>query len=259
MVCRYRFPTAVSRPRLISFPGRTSILQTRAQFWTSYAGILYHPVFVYFHSLFIAFTLTILFSLLAPIGQYRNLYTQPSRGKRFRKRKPTDTATPVIPPPSPPSLNLFITIGLNSTNRHLESMTVLPAEKTPSKPRLLAVFVCRSDSQPSQLHSHLPVLCNIASQSSPEHTVRLVQLPKGAEARLTTSLAIPQVGFLGLMEGAPGSTSLLHFLEEKVPAIEVPWLSGSLGYQPTVIRAMKTIAPPTKKTVVRVDTTDKTG
>lgn len=202
--------------------------------------------------------LTIIFSLLAPIGQHRNLYTQPSRGKRSRKLKPIDTVTPVIPPPSPPELNLFITIGLNSTNRHLESMTVvLPVEKAPSKPRLLAVFVCRSDSQPSQLHSHLPVLCNIASRSSPEHTVRLVQLPKGAEARLAISLAIPQVGFLGLMEGAPGSTSLLHFLEEKVPAIEVPWLEGYLGYQPTVIRAMKTIAPPTKKTVVRVDAIDK--
>lgn len=222
--------------------------------------VYYTTLFLYIlHSLFIAFTLTILFSLLTPIGQHRNLYTQPSKGKRSRKRKPTNTATPVIPPPSPPELNLFITIGLNSTNRHLESMTVvLPAEKIPSKPRLLAVFVCRSDSQPSQLHSHLPVMCNIASQSSPEHTVRLVQLPKGAEARLTTSLAIPQVGFLGLMEGAPGSTSLLHFLEERVPAIEVPWLSGSLGYQPTVIRAMKTIAPPAKKTVVRVGTTDKT-
>lgn len=201
-------------------------------------------------------------SLLAPIGQYRNLYVQPSKGKRSRKRKRAHLidAAPVMPPPPPPELNLFLTIGLNSTTRHLESMAaMLPTEGTLPKPRLLAVFVCRSDSQPSQLHSHLPVLCNIASRSSPEHTVRLVQLPRGAEARLTSSLAVPRVGFLGLMEGAPGSTLLQSFLEEKVLAVRVPWLEGSLGYRPTVIRAMKTIAPPAKKTVIQVDNTGKTS
>lgn len=133
------------------------------------------------------------------------------------------------------------------------------AGEAPSSPRLVAVFVCRSDSQPSQLHTHLPLLCNIASRSSPKRIVRLVQLPKGMEARLAASLAIPQVGFLGLIEGAPGSASLLRFLEENVPAVKVPWLEDSLEYQPTTVRAMKTIAPPShkKKTIVRVDSIEK--
>lgn len=88
--------------------------------------------------------------------------------------------------------------------------------------------------------------------------MRLVQLPRGAEARLAASLVIPQVGFLGLIEGAPGSTLLLRFLEEKVPVVKVPWLEGLIGYQPTVVRAMKTVAPPqSKKTIVRVDSTEK--
>lgn len=119
---------------------------------------------------------------------------------------------------------------------------------TRTNPRILAVFVCRSDSQPSQLHAHFPLLCNVASRPFPERPVRLVQLPKGAEVRLAASLAIPQAGFLGLMEGAPGLSSLLRFLDEKVPAVKVPWLGGSLGYQTTSVKAMKTIAPPPRKT-----------
>lgn len=257
MVCIYEFPTAAPRP-WTNFFSRPNINITDQDTVLD----LLCRYFTFTHAIILLFSSLTILSLLAPIGQHRNLYTQPLKGKRSRKRKrvpPIDNAISIIQPPSPPELNLFLTIGLNSTTRHLESMAaVLPAENTPSKPRLLAVFVCRSDSQPSQLHSHLPVLCNIASRSSPEHIVKLVQLPRGAEARLTASLAIPRVGFLGLMEGAPGSTSLLHFLEEKVPGIKVPWLEG--GFQPTAIRAMKTIAPtPTKKKIVRVDRTEKVG
>ncbi|KAH0608475.1 uncharacterized protein H6S33_001609 [Morchella sextelata] len=217
--------------------------------------------------------LDLLCSLLEPIGQHRNLYIQPSKGKHSRKRKreflsnASAASVSSIPPPSPPELNSFLTIGLNSTTRHLESMAkALPTETTAPRPRL-AVFVCRSDSQPSQLHSHLPLLCGIVSKASPGLPIRLVQLPKGAQARLETSLAIPQAGFLGLMEGAPGSTVLLQFLDENVPAIKIPWLEGFPGYQTTMIKAMTTTAPQSKKgqkeyavkKVVRVDRSDKPG
>lgn len=85
--------------------------------------------------------------------------------------------------------------------------------------------------------------------------------------RLETSLAIPQVGFLGLVEGAPGSSALIQFLDDNVPAIKIPWLEGFPGYLATMIKAMKTTAPPPKKTqkeysvkeLIRVDRADKTG
>lgn len=58
---------------------------------------------------------------------------------------------------------------------------------------------------------------------------------------------------------------LLQFLDKNVPAIKIPWLEGFPGYQTTMIKAMTTTAPQSKKAqkeyevkkVVRVDRSDK--
>lgn len=115
-------------------------------------------------------------------------------------------------------------------------------EPSPRRP-MGAVFVCRADSQPPQLHSHFPVLCGLAEGKGKEvggHPVRLVQLPKGANARLAASLGIPRVGFLGIMEGAPGSSPLMSFLDRTVPPVRIPWLDRGFEYRRAKIKAMKT-------------------
>ncbi|KAL7275753.1 RNase P and RNase MRP subunit [Rhizina undulata] len=224
--------------------------------------------------------LELLCSLISPIGQHRTLLT-PSKGKRSRKRKRAAAEVEKIIEgdlPSAPEIASYVTLGLNATTARLEALASLSApntlatfeqtSNTTSLPKwasvrtgtsngpLRAVFVCRSDSQPSQLHAHIPLLCGIASRSTgkgdgeeaqqTKKPVRLIQLPKGSDARLSAALGISRTGFLGLMDEAPGSRALLDFIEKSVGEITIPWLSQTEGasYHPTIIKTLKSTAPP---------------
>ncbi len=221
------------------------------------------------------------FRLLGPIGQYRSIHVVPSKGKKRKKRKRKD----VLPAEKTidqdqsnnvekmaldyPHLLQYITVGFNSTTRHLELLAqssmpnilndVLPhiesndanigskrMEKVEQQLKpLVAVFVPRED-QPSILHSHLPLLTTTASlASSPSLKARLVSLPKGAVEKLRAALGIPRVGLVGLMEDAPGSVPLVKFVREHVPLVEVPWLQevGTGAYLPVEIKSIQTSAP----------------
>lgn len=151
-----------------------------------------------------------------------------------------------------------LTVGFNSTVRHLENLAhrASPASRTPLAmhvsphpipassidPELrkqtsiedpnpiplrhmAAVFVPRS-SQPSVLHSHLPLLVYTASLAHPlSPQTRLVTLPKGCETRLAVALGLPRVNFVGLMDGdVAGAAELVELVREAVPVVDVPWL-----------------------------------
>jgi hypothetical protein len=112
-----------------------------------------------------------------------------------------------------------------------------------------AIFVPRS-SQPPILHSHLPQLVATASAANPElPATRLVQLPKGCEARLSEALRLPRVSFIGLLDGAPHSKSLVDTVREGVPVIEIPWLEEAKKsvYLPLKINAIESFVPVAKK------------
>lgn len=168
-----------------------------------------------------------------------------------------------------PDLINFVSIGFNSTTRHLETLaqqaapSLLIADKTDpviagkismsqktgqsgaqismQKP-LLAVFVpCIKES--SKLYSHLPVLVKKASMAFPHvPAIRLVTLPLDAETRLSEALKIPRVGLIGLECDAPGVSALAEVIRANVPELIVPWLQESKAgaYLPTDI---KTIHP----------------
>jgi hypothetical protein len=112
-----------------------------------------------------------------------------------------------------------------------------------------AIFVPRS-SQPSILHAHLPQLVVTASLAHPElpHT-RLVQLPKGCDGRLCEALGLPRVSFIGLLDGAPHSKSLIDLVQECVPEIETPWLQEAKKsvYLPVKINVIESFVPVPKK------------
>lgn len=104
-----------------------------------------------------------------------------------------------------------------------------------------AIFVTQA-SQPPILRAHLPQLVTTASLANPELPVtRLVQLPKGCEARLSKALALPRVSFIGILDGAPHSKSLVDLARECVPIIEIPWLEEAKKsvYLPLKINAIE--------------------
>ena len=104
-----------------------------------------------------------------------------------------------------------------------------------------AIFVTQA-SQPPILGVHLPQLVTTASLANPElPATRLVQLPKGCEARLSEALALPRVSFIGILDGAPHSKSLVDLARECVPVIEIPWLEEAKKsvYLPLKINAIE--------------------
>jgi hypothetical protein len=112
-----------------------------------------------------------------------------------------------------------------------------------------AIFVPRS-SQPPLLHAHLPQLVTTASLANPElPATRLVQLPKGCEARLSEALGLPRVSFIGILHGAPHSNSLVDLVRDCVPEIEVPWLEEAKKsvYLPLKVNAIESFVPVAKR------------
>ena len=110
---------------------------------------------------------------------------------------------------------------------------------------LAAVFVPRV-GHPPILHVHLPMLCKLASIAFPQSLpIRLVSLPKGAEERLASSLCIPQVGLVGIIEGAPGSAPIIDYVRQHVQAVQIPWPEKVLSglYLPVEIKTIRTTDP----------------
>jgi ribonuclease P/MRP protein subunit POP3 len=122
-------------------------------------------------------------------------------------------------------------------------------KRAPINAHFSVIFVCRS-YQPTILHDHLPQLITTASLAHPElPATRLVELPKDSDARLCKALSIPRVSFIGILEGAPSSKSLVDLIRECVPEIEIPWLQQAKEskYLPVKINAIETFSTVVKK------------
>lgn len=112
-----------------------------------------------------------------------------------------------------------------------------------------AIFVLRS-SQPAVLHAHLPQLIATASLAHPQLLpTKLVQLPKGCDARLCAALGLSRVSFIGILEGAPYSKTLLDLVRESVRDVEIKWLQEMQTplYNPVKINMIESFAPVVKK------------
>ncbi|GAB7349824.1 hypothetical protein MBLNU459_g0531t1 [Dothideomycetes sp. NU459] len=207
-------------------------------------------------------------SLLEPIGRFRDLHRRPpSDGicKTNRKRRrasknahrlaPTPelldkAAKPLEQPLEQPPLLQAITIGLNSTSRHLEeqsSQFVLKALSeeqvskqsqaseeqptgSPGRGCLAAVFLPKAASD--VMYAHLPSLCYTASLvCGDSQGIRLILLDPSTERRLASTLGIPRAGVVGIMEDTPGAAPLLDYVREIVPTVELPWMTKAFrGY-----------------------------
>jgi ribonuclease P/MRP protein subunit POP3 len=185
-------------------------------------------------------------SLLGQIGRHRSAHTTSSKGKRSKKRKRTEnpiqeaSSTLELPPP-PPAIQKHVTIGLNSTIRHLQSLlqpqdlqTHL-VEQTASQddpklnketepPERLAATFLTETATTHLPYSHLPTLTALASTRHPSlPKIRLVQLKTAAEATICEAIGLPRAGVVGVLAGAPGAGPLLEYVRETVDAVDVPW------------------------------------
>lgn len=202
----------------------------------------------------------LLCQLLEPIGQHRREYLKPSRGSssRKRKRKAVQHATPT---PPTPAISSHITLGFNTTIRHLESLSAISRPQPLGGPTLeqsksigqlaplSAVFVCRA-GLPSILTSSLPLLTATASLAFPEEPpTRLIQLGKIAGNRLAQALHQPTVGFIGLRSDTAIAKNLIALVRDRVQPVDVPWLREAVSttYLPVKIKQTEVQVGPKKK------------
>ncbi|KAI1365185.1 hypothetical protein F5Y08DRAFT_188741 [Xylaria arbuscula] len=208
--------------------------------------------------------LELLCTLLSPIGHYRSQYIHPSKGNRARKRKRKGPSDQEMAPPVPPvpEVHAYVDIGLPCVSRCLQkTASAAPITRGDSQPDkgseqtsagrfYSAIFVARS-GQPNALSSHLPQMAAVAPKSHPlQPPIRLVELPRGCEARLCESLGIPRVSCIGICVGAPNSSALIDFTREHVAMIKAPWFQEATDgeYRPTKINSILTVIGVSKKT-----------
>ncbi|THZ09746.1 hypothetical protein D6C95_01054 [Aureobasidium pullulans] len=189
--------------------------------------------------------LGLLSSLLEPIGRHRAAHTVKSSAKKSNKRKRTseqDTDPAVNPQPQEPEILKHLTVGLNSTSRHLEAeaafskfeQTSVPDKETKAteqatRKRMGVVFLTKPKD--NLVYAHLPLLCYASSGAEKEksqHT-RLVLLDPACERTIATAMGLPRAGVVGLFDDAPGAAPLLEYIRDNVALVEVPWLEQALS------------------------------
>jgi ribonuclease P/MRP protein subunit POP3 len=142
-----------------------------------------------------------------------------------------------------PEILKYLTVGLNTTSRHLETEAALSkpgalvsvdkekeAEKT-SRKHLAVVFLPKP--RDNLVYSHLPLLCytSSATQKDKVQRTRLVLLDPSCERTIATAMGTPRAGVIGVFDDAPGALSLLEYVRDNVDPIEVPWLEKALSGQ----------------------------
>ncbi|KAJ5054461.1 uncharacterized protein L3040_000735 [Drepanopeziza brunnea f. sp. 'multigermtubi'] len=211
------------------------------------------------------------------------------RKRAEEKRAGMIAESPPIPPL--PEISQYVVVGLNSLTRHLEALSQKskpqqqisnpnqdvdvenspaaqlppPAQgETTAKPEnpaqskhFSAIFLPTSLSihpRASILSAHLPALAHTASLAHPSlPATRLVQLPVDSEARLCEALGLPRVSFIGLVEGAPHSKSVVDVVRGGVKEVEVNWLeeAGVAVYKKVRIEAVETFIGAGKEKVAK--------
>lgn len=148
----------------------------------------------------------------------------------------------------PPEIQSSLTVGLNSTTRHLEELAAysslsdlkrLPGYDTPGEAKtqeepplkhVELVFLPRPKHH--VVHAHLPTLSLTASNAHPHCAkTRLIPLSADAEPKLAKLLGLPRVGVIGIIEGAPVPRPLIDYVTNHVQEVSVPWLDESCQYQ----------------------------
>ncbi|KII94068.1 hypothetical protein PLICRDRAFT_36303 [Plicaturopsis crispa FD-325 SS-3] len=173
---------------------------------------------------------------------------------------PTDqpSATAADDPPRPPRIMKNLTVGINAVTKRLEtqlkasrqSVVISSSGAIASGEQQLplkTIFICRADVDPPLLVNHIPQLVSTWNSSASAHsssvtlmdTIKLVPLPKGAEATLAESLGLRRVAILAFDNESP-SLAPLNELLNSIPVLTTPW---TLPPQSSTSRPAKTLVP----------------
>jgi ribonuclease P/MRP protein subunit POP3 len=167
-------------------------------------------------------------------------------GKRSKKRKRTsekNAAPAVESKPVEPKILEYLTVGLNTTSRHLETEAALSKSGAPTTEykeskaelatgnRLAVVFLPKP--RDNLVYSHLPLLCYTSSANMKDEAqqTRLVLLDPSSERILAASIGLPRAGVIGVFDNAPGAGPLLEYVRQNVDPVEIPWLKKALSGQ----------------------------
>ncbi|KAK0481712.1 hypothetical protein IW261DRAFT_1550748 [Armillaria novae-zelandiae] len=162
-----------------------------------------------------------------------------------------------IPLLSPILKNLVV--GINAVTKRLECQiqaarhkviisSSSSTEESYEQPQPLKyIFVCRTDVDPPILIDHIPHLVASFNSCKPFEPIKLIPLPKGAEATLATSLNIRRIAVFAFDNETKGISALSPILEA-VPVITAPWLAlesyaSDKQIVPTHIKQVRTSAP----------------
>ncbi|KAF2751199.1 hypothetical protein M011DRAFT_473705 [Sporormia fimetaria CBS 119925] len=80
----------------------------------------------------------------------------------------------------------------------------------------------------SLVYAHLPTLVYLSSRKPAASPTLLVTLPTSSESRLATTLHLPRVGSLGILDGAPGADGLVEYVRTHVAPVECTWIEEAL-------------------------------
>ncbi|KAJ6519986.1 hypothetical protein C8R45DRAFT_953473 [Mycena sanguinolenta] len=218
-------------------------------------------------------------SLLDGVSEYQSARGQQHRKRKrlekdtMQKKRKIETATEdtdvILPdvsapsaetpaPASPPALAHLI-IGLNAVTKRLDDqirslrkVVSLNPDITPALPPapIKVIVVCRADVDPQILIDHLPHEVAAFNSSKPDNPIKLIPLPKGAEAALAKAVGLRRVTAIAMDIEMPGLATFTSILDS-VPTITAPWLtslaaSATPAQQqliPTHVKQLRTTAP----------------
>ncbi|KAJ7361574.1 hypothetical protein DFH08DRAFT_931634 [Mycena albidolilacea] len=191
---------------------------------------------------------------------------RPNKKKKIDANAPTGDPDVVLPdvgvpseetdPPALPAALSHLLIGLNAVTKRLDAqirslrktVSLNPDPTFESVTPIKVIVVCRADVDPQILIDHLPHEVAAFNSSKPDDPIKLIPLPKGAEATLAKAVGLRRVAVIAMDINMPGLAAFTSILES-VPTVTAPWLTSLAASAapveliPTHVKQLRTTAP----------------
>ncbi|KAJ7225356.1 hypothetical protein GGX14DRAFT_349878 [Mycena pura] len=165
--------------------------------------------------------------------------------------------------PARPAVLQHLSIGINEVTKRLDAqirslrrcnVVSLNTDPATEQPPLLApiklIVVCRADVDPQILIDHLPHEVAAFNSAQPPEPIKIIPLPKGAEASLAAAAGFRRVAVIAMDIETPGLAAFTSILDS-VPTLAAPWLTSIAPSAPPVkkqlipthVKQLRTTAP----------------
>ncbi|KAJ6604822.1 hypothetical protein DFH09DRAFT_1123884 [Mycena vulgaris] len=163
--------------------------------------------------------------------------------------------------PEPPAVLPHLIIGINEVTKRLDAQiramrniaslnTDPAAQPTPSPVPIKVIVVCRADVDPQILIDHIPHEVAAFNSSKPSEPIKVIPLPKGAEATLAKAIGVRRLAVMAMDADTPGLAAFSSILES-IPTLTAPWLTSLAASAqpvqqhliPTHVKQLRTTAP----------------